>query len=63
VIVNRVAAYHSENIAVQSEASIEVVEQRTGVLPVTGLASTIPFAIIFLLVTLWAARRTHRSTT
>jgi uncharacterized repeat protein (TIGR01451 family) len=61
VFTNKVAAYHSENAAVQQEVSLSVVEYSNGILPVTGLASTLPFAGAFLVGLLIVVRRLRRT--
>lgn len=60
-ITNQAAAYHSENAAVQNEAPVVVVEHSNGVLPVTGVAVTVPLALIFIAGLVWAAFRLRRS--
>lgn len=59
-ILNVVAAYHSENAAVQEETSVVVVEYKDGVLPVTGLAPVLPFAALFLVGLLLMGRKMRR---
>jgi uncharacterized repeat protein (TIGR01451 family) len=61
ILVNRVSAYHSDNAAVQGEASVTVVEHTNGVLPVTGWASALPFAGLFLAGLVFFALRLRRS--
>lgn len=56
-ISNVISAYHSDNVAVQAQAAIEVVEYTNGVLPVTGLAPFLPFAGLFLGGMLFLARK------
>jgi uncharacterized repeat protein (TIGR01451 family) len=60
-ILNRAAAYHSENTAVQGEVSIVIVEQNNHVLPVTGLKPMLPLAGIFLVVVVVCFYRLRRS--
>ena len=60
-IVNRVAAYHSDNVAVQSEATIKVVTKANGVLPVTGLSSILPAAGVLLAGLLFGIRRVRHT--
>jgi uncharacterized repeat protein (TIGR01451 family) len=60
-ILNRVAAYHSENAAVQNEAAITVVQHTNGVLPVTGISSTLLMAGIVLVGLLFGTRRLRRA--
>jgi uncharacterized repeat protein (TIGR01451 family) len=60
VLTNRVSAYHSENIAVQEEASLEVVDYANGALPVTGWTSTLPLALVFLGALTFFALRARR---
>jgi uncharacterized repeat protein (TIGR01451 family) len=62
-IVNSVAAYHSENTAVQREAAISVVAHANNRLPVTGLASTLPLAAVFVVLLVWVAVRSRRYST
>jgi uncharacterized repeat protein (TIGR01451 family) len=62
-ILNRAAVYHSENVAVQAEASLGVVKKPNGVLPVTGTSSLIPLvAGILLIGLLLGSRKLHRIT-
>jgi uncharacterized repeat protein (TIGR01451 family) len=61
LFANAAAAYHSENAAVQQEVSLRVVEHSNGVLPVTGLTSTLPIAGAFLVGLLIVVRRLHRT--
>jgi uncharacterized repeat protein (TIGR01451 family) len=56
-INNEVAAYHSENAAVQAAAAIEIVKHSNGVLPVTGFTPMLPAAVILLAGLLLGARR------
>jgi uncharacterized repeat protein (TIGR01451 family) len=60
-ILNRAAAYHSENAAVQGEASVVVVERNNHVLPVTGLKPVLPLAGIFMVVVVFCVYRLRRS--
>jgi uncharacterized repeat protein (TIGR01451 family) len=61
VLVNKVAAYHSENAAVSAETSVTVVEQSKGVLPVTGFAPGLPLALVFLAGLLLSTLRWRRA--
>lgn len=61
VVLNRAAAYHSENVAVQAEASFTVANGEDSVLPVTGFSSLLPVAGILLVGALWGARRLRRA--
>jgi uncharacterized repeat protein (TIGR01451 family) len=60
-IVNRVAAYHSENAAVQAETSITVTQEAQHFLPVTGNSYLIPVAGLLMAVVLLGARRMRRA--
>ena len=64
-ILNKVAAYHSENAAVQNEAAITVVQRRrtTDVLPVTGVSPALPMAGVLLTGLLFGVRRLRRGLT
>jgi uncharacterized repeat protein (TIGR01451 family) len=59
--VNKAVAYHSENAAVQQEVSLSVVEYSNGLLPPTGLTSTLPLAGVFLVGLLIAVLRLRRT--
>ena len=61
VLVNKVAAYHSENAAVSAETSVSVVAQSKGVLPVTGFAPGLPLALVFLAGLLLSTLRWRRA--
>ena len=60
VILNEVAAYHSENAAVQGQVETTVIEHSNGRLPVTGLAPLLPLSGIFLVVAALVAYRLRR---
>jgi uncharacterized repeat protein (TIGR01451 family) len=60
-IVNKVAVYSRESVAVQNEAPISVVPQSTGVLPVTGASAAVPVIGVLLAGLLLGARRLRRS--
>jgi uncharacterized repeat protein (TIGR01451 family) len=60
-IVNKVAAYHSENAAVQNEATIAVVQHNNGMLPVTGISPALAAAGVLLAGLLFGARRLRRA--
>lgn len=61
VFANKAVAYHSENAALQQEVSLSVVEHSNGVLPVTGLTSTLPLAGVFLVGLLLVVLRLRRT--
>ena len=60
VILNKAAAYHSENAAVQNEVSVTVVKHSNGILPVTGLTPTLPVIGVSLVGLLFLVRRLRR---
>jgi uncharacterized repeat protein (TIGR01451 family) len=60
-ILNRASVYHSENVAVQAEASIQVTGDTNHRLPETGLSTLIPVAGVLLVIALLGARRLRRS--
>ena len=60
-IVNRVAAYHSENVAVQAEASITVSKEAQHFLPVTGNSYVVPVAGLLLAAVLLGVRGMRRA--
>jgi uncharacterized repeat protein (TIGR01451 family) len=55
-ILNRAAVYHSQNVAVQTEASVEIVKAKNGVLPVTGMPSLLPVIGGLLVILFWGIR-------
>ena len=61
VINNSVTAYHSENVAVQSQAEATVIKYSNGRLPVTGLTPFLPLSGIFIVVAALVAYRLRRS--
>jgi uncharacterized repeat protein (TIGR01451 family) len=64
-ILNKAAAYHSENAAVQNEAPITVAQRRraTDVLPVTGVSPVLPMVGVLLTGLLFGVRRLRRGLT
>lgn len=60
-IVNRIAAYHSENAAVQAETTITVTQEGQHFLPVTGNSYLIPVAGLLMAAVLFGARSMRRA--
>lgn len=56
-IVNKAAVYYRENVAVEAHASVKVVKETNGVLPVTGVATVLPVAGLLLAGALVGIRR------